>query len=351
MSGAALFAAAPSFAQVLVGRILCGVGVGICGLAKPLIVSELAPAHMRGVLVSLFAVGQSIGLNVFYVVDFILPPVTVEWAWRLLVALGASPALLVVLLALLTPASGYWDLAPVSLSRCGGVRQLAHQGGPEPQGEQEAPMRQLHRMVALEPPQVRRNFFLVVAMMLGYNLSGTLIIANYASQIFAAAGASSRALPIVVGLVQFLGLVSAAAFTDRLGRRPLLLASCALSAASLLSIAALLGSGWGPSLGGAFTPLLLALMTTVEFAVGVGLNPIRIVLSAELMPTRYRALGMSLSNAVGWGTALLSLFCFPIIIELAGGPAPQFAFFGATTASLTVLLMFQLPETRGIDFD
>eukprot|EP00308_Calcidiscus_leptoporus_P013390 CAMPEP_0119396646 /NCGR_PEP_ID=MMETSP1334-20130426/137736_1 /TAXON_ID=127549 /ORGANISM="Calcidiscus leptoporus, Strain RCC1130" /LENGTH=216 /DNA_ID=CAMNT_0007420343 /DNA_START=31 /DNA_END=677 /DNA_ORIENTATION=+ len=113
MTGAALFAAAPSFAQVLVGRVLCGVGVGICGLSKPLIVSELAPAHLRGVLVSLFAVGQSVGLNVFYVVDFALPPATVEWAWRVLVALGASPALVVVLLALLTPASAYWDVAPV----------------------------------------------------------------------------------------------------------------------------------------------------------------------------------------------------------------------------------------------
>ena len=66
---------------------------------------------------------------------------------------------------------------------------------------------------------------------------------------------------------------------------------------------------------------------------------------------RYRALGMSLGNAVGWGTSLASLFCFPIIFELAGGPAPQFAFFGATTASLTVLLIFKLPETKGIDFD
>ena len=37
----------------------------------------------------------------------------------------------------------------------------------------------------------------------------------------------------------------------------------------------------------------------VEYAVGVGLNPIRIVLSAELMPNRYRSLGMALGKAVG----------------------------------------------------
>ena len=48
---------------------MTGLGVGICGLAKPLIVSELAPPHMRGTLVSLVAVGQSVGLNLLYVVS------------------------------------------------------------------------------------------------------------------------------------------------------------------------------------------------------------------------------------------------------------------------------------------
>ena len=59
--GALTFAGANGFPLVLLGRVMTGLGVGICGLAKPLIVSELAPPHMRGTLVSLVAVGQSIG--------------------------------------------------------------------------------------------------------------------------------------------------------------------------------------------------------------------------------------------------------------------------------------------------
>ena len=57
------------------------------------------------------------------------------------------------------------------------------------------------------------------------------------------------------------------------------------------------------------TLLLLALMAAVEHAVAP--QSVRIVLSAELMPNRYRSLGMSLGNAVGWGLALLSLMFFP----------------------------------------
>ena len=96
----ASFSLATDFNICLGGRILTGIGVGICGLAKPLIVSEQSPPHLRGFLVSLFAVGQSIGLNIFYVVDALLPSALYPRAWRVLVALGATPALLVVLLAL-----------------------------------------------------------------------------------------------------------------------------------------------------------------------------------------------------------------------------------------------------------
>jgi len=339
--GVALFALAPSFFVVLTGRTICGFGVAICGLAKPLIVSELAPSHMRGMLVALFAVGQSVGLNVFYLTDFLLPPTDIEWAWRVLTAIGASPAVGVVLLALFTPSSTYWDVPPSESSQLGKSRS------------QDSPFEQLVRMLTLEPWEVRRNFGLVCALMIGYNLSGTLIISNYASTLFAEIHVADRTLPIAIGVMQFLGLVSAAVGADRFGRRPLLLASCAITAVSLFAIALLLGSG--PSLttllGSALMPLLLALMIVVEYAVGFGLNPIRIILSAELMPTRYRSLGMSLGNAVGWGLSLLSLFFFPILSSLAGGPAPQFAFFGAVVTALTLLLHFQLSETKGIDFD
>ena len=76
----------------------------------------------------------------------------------------------------------------------------------------------------------------------------------------------------------------------------------------------------------------------------------RIILSAELMPNAYRSVGMSLGNAMGWLLALASLFLYPIVSSVSGGPAPQFAFFGCVVACLLTLLVFQLPETNGIDF-
>ncbi len=50
----------------------------------------------------------------------------------------------------------------------------------------------LRRMLTTEPPLVRRNFGLVIALMVGYNLSGTLVISIYASDIL---GDTTRRLP------------------------------------------------------------------------------------------------------------------------------------------------------------
>ena len=318
--------------QAIIGRVLTGAGVGVCGLAKPLIVSELAPPRRRGLLVACFAVGQSLGMNVFFLTDWLLPGPATSWVWRVLVALGATPAVAVVCLTFVFRESNeYWDVPPKSKTAG------ADAGAP----------RMLMRMLTVEPPSVRRNFGLIIALMVGYNLSGTLIISNYASDILAD---TTRKLPIVIGLVQFCGLVSAATLTDRVGRRPLMLGSCVLTVVGLVSISLLLGPLHAvPSESAVALWTLLGLMMTVEYAVGAGLNPIRIVLSAELMPNAYRSLGMSLGNATGWLLALMSLFLYPVISSAASGPAPQFGFFGCVVAALTALLAFQLDETKGID--
>ena len=163
VTGVLLFAtvgSAGTFLQALVGRTLTGVGVAVCGLAKPLIVSELAPPARRGLLVSFFAVGQSLGMNVFFLTDWALPPPTVRWAWRVLILLGAAPALAVICLAFVfrddrgNSPSGYWDVPQ---------RRRAEGGGAQMNGGAAATLR---RMLTTEPPVVRRNFGLVIALAL-----------------------------------------------------------------------------------------------------------------------------------------------------------------------------------------
>ena len=75
---------------------------------------------------------------------------------------------------------------------------------------------------------MRRNFGIIIALMVGYNLSGTLVISNYASDILAD---STRKLPVVIGLVQLAGLLSGASLTDQVRSRPISLGSTRATAA------------------------------------------------------------------------------------------------------------------------
>ena len=177
------FTFATRFEVVLIGRTFTGFGVGICGLAKPLIVSELAPPDRRGFLVSLFAVGQSIGMNLFYVTDWGMPgPVEAPWIWRPLISLGALPAAIVVLIAMVTPSTSYWDVAPSQATAAvtaADVEDLSP-GLRRVGATDDAPLQLLKQLCSRESWTTRRNFLLILALMLGYNLSGERFVCSCA---------------------------------------------------------------------------------------------------------------------------------------------------------------------------
>jgi MFS family permease len=54
--GSILMSAASHIAMLVVGRIFLGVGIGICVQCGPLFLSELAPAHLRGLFNTQFQV-------------------------------------------------------------------------------------------------------------------------------------------------------------------------------------------------------------------------------------------------------------------------------------------------------
>lgn len=58
--GAVLMSAALHIAMLVVGRISLGIGIGICVQCGPLFLSELAPAHLRGMFNTQFQVGARV---------------------------------------------------------------------------------------------------------------------------------------------------------------------------------------------------------------------------------------------------------------------------------------------------
>lgn len=53
-----------SLGQLYAGRFIMGLGIGQAGVVAPTYLAEIAPAHARGMLVSMFAMSEYIGIMI-----------------------------------------------------------------------------------------------------------------------------------------------------------------------------------------------------------------------------------------------------------------------------------------------
>lgn len=107
--GALAQAAASTVPQMILGRAVVGVAVGMSSFATPLYIAELAPARVRGRLVTVNVLCITLGQVVAYIVGWVFaehwnrqPDVAGEGntGWRWMVGLGAVPAIVQGLLLL-----------------------------------------------------------------------------------------------------------------------------------------------------------------------------------------------------------------------------------------------------------
>ena len=106
--GAAIMAGANSFAILLLGRLIEGIGVGFAMMIAPVYSAELAPARIRGTLVSLTEVFIDFGILLGYIVNFALEGLPPSYNWRLMLGIGMAPAILLASGVLFMPESPRW---------------------------------------------------------------------------------------------------------------------------------------------------------------------------------------------------------------------------------------------------
>ncbi|KAG1348190.1 putative inositol transporter 2 [Cocos nucifera] len=108
--GAAIIAAAPNPALLIVGRIFIGLGVGMVSMTSPLYISEASPANVRGALVGtngfLIIGGGQGGQFLSYLINLAFTKAPGTWRWML--GIAGVPALLRFILMLLLPESPRW---------------------------------------------------------------------------------------------------------------------------------------------------------------------------------------------------------------------------------------------------
>ena len=124
-----------SVSQFVTARLLGGLGIGMASMLSPLYIAEVAPARLRGRMVSLNQFAITAGILVVYFVNSKIAVLfdnqwNVDFGWRWMFASGALPAVFFFGLLFLVPESPRWltergreDEALAVLTRVGGRRQ------------------------------------------------------------------------------------------------------------------------------------------------------------------------------------------------------------------------------------
>lgn len=104
-------AVASSYAQLMWGRTLVGLGCGVGEAVGPLYISELSPAEHRGELGSWAEIGIDLGVMLGFSSTILLYSVPDALEWRLMLGLGAIlPAVMIYLCRYVLPESPRWLL-------------------------------------------------------------------------------------------------------------------------------------------------------------------------------------------------------------------------------------------------
>lgn len=348
----ALGAAVPrNVTEFVLARLLGGLGIGMASMLSPLYIAEVAPARIRGRMVSLNQLAIVSGMVVVYYVNSLIANqgddawnVAVGWRWMF--GSGALPAVFFFVLLFLVPESPRWLTERGRESEALAV--LERVGGRE---EAAAQMQEIRSVLAQESGSLgqffqrgmRRPLTIALVLAVLQQITGINVVLYYAPEIFKTAGVqATRAIgdTVTVGVVNMLFTLVAIWMVDRLGRKPLLLIGSASMGVSL----ALLGAAFAARQFEGPWVLLCTLGYVAAFAMAMG--PVVWVIMAEIFPTQIRGRAMSIATVCLWMACYAVSQTFPWMLKHLEGPL-TFWFYAGMCLAAVVFIAVYVPETKG----
>jgi SP family xylose:H+ symportor-like MFS transporter len=306
-----VFGTLPVFSFV-VYRIIGGIGVGIASMISPMYIAEIAPAGVRGKLVSWNQFAIIFGMLVIYFVNYFIAMKgdeqwLIEEGWRWMFFSGAIPAGIFLILLFFVPETPRYLVMKGKESKALDVLNKIS-------GKDDAPaiLKEIKdTMHEKSAPWLSFGFFVIfVGIMLSVfqQFVGINVVLYYAGNIFRNMGSSTNAAllqTIIVGIVNLTFTVVAILTVDKFGRKPLMIIGALGMAVSMIALGIAFYTG-NPGMAA----LVFMLTYTAAFAMSWG--PVTWVLLAEIFPNSIRG-AMSIAVAAQWIANWVVSYTFPIL--------------------------------------
>ncbi|GAA4191683.1 sugar porter family MFS transporter [Gryllotalpicola kribbensis] len=333
---------------IYAARFFLGLSVGASSLVVPMYIAEIAPARIRGRLVSFNQLFVALGIFVSYLVGYAFAPMH---GWRWMIGLAAVPAAIMLVGLLPLPESPRWLAATQRVDAARTVLGRIRRTEVEADTETNEISLSLRQEKAVRfrdlfaSRGVRRGIVIGVVVAATNQLAGVNAILYYAPTMLKQAGfGDSSAILSSVGiggaflLFTLIGLL----LVDVLGRRPLLIGGTIIVAVALSAIGALYLVPQSTTTGGLLVVGLIVYEGVFAASLGIAIW----LVNSEVLPNRVRGKAQSFGTVTHWGLDLvISLVVLTVISSLsATGLFWAFAVFAIAGA---IVMWRILPETKG----
>ena len=316
--GAILSAVSPNFIWLLASRFLLGVGIGGDYPVSAVIMSEYANKKDRGKLVGLVFSMQALGLITGPLVALGLLGLNVphDLSWRLMLGLGALPALMVIYLRRKLPES------PRYTSQILGDSEKAAQDVGKFMGKDVA----LNKVVSNKKKSSLAEFFKNKKLLLTlFGTAGSWFLMDYAyygntistpivlNSLSAHMTLESKLIYTLLIFVIFAlpGYILSIFLIDKIGRKSIQTTGFVVMGLTFLTI------GIFPEIEKQTTLFFMIYGMSYLFT-EFGPNTTTFILPSELFPTEYRTTGHGFSAGIGKLGAFIGTLLFPIVITSVG---------------------------------
>lgn len=355
-----------SFEQLVVARILGGIGIGVVSIVSSLYISEVSIAQYRGRLVSLYQLAVTIGFLGAYLTNFQLLHfsqsgavlntgwmnlVFVSEVWRGMLGFCSLPAILFFCIIFFIPESPRWLILKGRDERAVGIFRKIYLS----EVEVDTQLQDTKSVVQSETksdwkfllqPGIFKAVLIGAAIAILGQFMGVNAVLYYGPTIFEEAGLSGGdALfsQVLVGIVNVVTTVIAVFIIDKVGRKKLVYYGVSGMVLSLLLIGFYFHFSESMGLPNSF---LLFFFLFYVFCCAISISAVIFVLLSEMYPTRIRGMAMSIAGFALWiGTYLVGQLTPWMLQNLT--PTGTFLLFALMCVPYMLIVWKLIPETTG----
>lgn len=340
-------------------RILGGLGIGIASMNAPTYIAEIAPAKIRGTLVTYYQLAIVIGFFVVFLATYFIgnsatEAENIQSGWRVMLWSELIPSLSFLILLLFVPKSPRWLALNGEKSEALSVLKRIH-------GNEiaEIEFKEIEYSIKKEETKVKPSVFakgifsiIVIGTVLSalQQFTGINAVLYYGADIFEQALGFGKedvlAQQVLLAAVNLIFTFVAMATVDKFGRKPLLY----IGSVGMIAGFVLLGITLMTETVGVLS-LIGVLLFIASFAMSMG--PVVWVILSEMFPNNIRSIAMSIAVAAQWAANYMVTQSFPMVAESEmnmgdfwNGSLPYFIFSGFILIIIFFTMKF-IPETKG----